>query len=44
VTDPSGRVDTLGHSRAEVVAGLSESAEQVGGTAPHIDYGIWVAG
>jgi uncharacterized protein YkwD len=30
-----------GHSRAEVVIGLSESAEHVALTAPYIDNGVW---
>ena len=33
-----------GHSRAEVVLDFSESQEHVADTAPHIDYGVWIAG
>ena len=32
-----------GVSRAEIVQGFSESAEHIADTAPHIDYGIWLA-
>ena len=41
----SGWVGALnsGVSRAEVVLGFSESAEHIADTAPHIDYGIWLA-
>ena len=41
----SGWVGALnsGVSRAQVVQGFSESPEHVADTAPHIDYGIWLA-
>ncbi|HEY4029876.1 MAG TPA: DUF4214 domain-containing protein, partial [Caulobacteraceae bacterium] len=32
-----------GHPRAEVVLDFSESQEHVANTAPHIDYGVWIA-
>ena len=37
-----GALDS-GVSRAEIVQGFSESAEHIADTAPHIDYGIWLA-
>ena len=41
----TGWVNALngGESRAQVVLSFSESAEHIADTAPHIDYGIWIA-
>ena len=46
--DPAGLTSWLnalnsGVTRAQVVLGFSESPEHVADTAPHIDYGIWLA-
>jgi hypothetical protein len=37
-------LNTGQETRAQVVVGFSESAEHVADMAPHIDFGIWVAG
>jgi len=46
--DPAGQTSWVaalnsGVSRAQVVLAFSESPEHIADTAPHIDYGIWLA-